>query len=68
MKVTRKGNRIIEIKLSGCEVETLLIRAIQDHLNEHEIAAHANFNLGLKELVIKVEPRVEVIAEEEVEL
>lgn len=68
MKVTKKGNRIVEIKLSGCEVETLLIRAIQDHFNEYEIAAYANFNLGLEELVIEVESPEETLTEQEVEL
>ena len=68
MKVTRKGNRIIEIKLSGYEVETLLIGAIQDHFNEYEIAAYANFNPSLEELVIEVESPEETLTEEEVEL
>ena len=66
MKVTRKGDRIVEVKLTGCEAETLLIRAIQDYFNDYEIAAHANFNLGLEEVVIEIESPEEILTEEEV--
>lgn len=68
MKVTRKGNRIIEIKLTGCEAETLLIRTVQDLLDNYEIAAKANFNLGLEEVVIEVDSPEDRIIEEEVEI